>query len=83
MISNSNPKVIALNCRINLSQEKRASLEGIVHEHSPDVIVGCESHLDSTYTSNEVFPLGYTVIRRDRSLSGGGAFLLSSSPTSC
>ena len=50
-------------------------MEGLVHKHSPDVIVGCESHLDSTYTSSEVFPSGYTVIRRDRSLGGGGVFL--------
>ena len=50
-------------------------MEGLIHEHSPDVIVGCESHLDFTYTSSEVFPPGYTVIHRDRSLGGGGVFL--------
>ena len=50
-------------------------MKGLVHEYSPDVIVGCESHLDSMYTSSEVFPPGYTVIRRDRSLGGGGVFL--------
>ena len=52
-------------------------MEGLVHEHSPNVTVGCESHLDFTYTSSEVFPPGYTVIRRDRSLGvgGGGVFL--------
>ena len=48
-------------------------MERLVHEHSPDVIVGCESHLDSI--SSEVFPPGYTVIRRDCSLGGGGIFL--------
>ena len=72
MISNSKLKVISLNCRSIRSQEKRVSLEGLVHEHSPDVIVGCESHLDSTYTSSEIFAPGYTVICRDRSLGGGG-----------
>ena len=75
VISNSKLKVIFLNCQSIRSQEKRASLEGLAHEHSPDVIVGCESHLDSTYTSSEVFPSGYTVIRRDCSLGGGGVFL--------
>ena len=50
-------------------------MEGLIHEHSPDVIVGCESHLDSTYTSSKVFPPGYTVIHKDRSLGGGGVFL--------
>ena len=56
-------------------QEKQASFECLVYEHSLDVIVGCESHLDSTYTSSEVFPPGYSVIHRDRSLGGGGVFL--------
>lgn len=53
---------------------KRASLEGLVYEHSPDIIVGSESHLDSTYMSSEVFPSGYTVIHKDPSLGGGGVF---------
>ena len=47
-------------------------MEGLLHIHSPDVIVGCEFHLNSTYTSSEVFPPGYTVIYRDCSLGGGG-----------
>ena len=47
-------------------------MEGLLHIHSPDVIVGCEFHLNSTYTSSEEFPPGYTVIYRDRSLGGGG-----------
>ena len=75
MISNSKLKVISLNFQSIRSQEKRASLEGLVYEHSPDVIVGCESHLDSTYMSSEVFPSGYAVIRKDCSLGRGGVFL--------
>ena len=77
VISNSKLKVISLNCRSIRSQEKQASLEGLVHEHSPDVIIGCEFHLDSTYTSSKVFPSGYTIIRRDHSLGGDGVSLLS------
>jgi len=66
---------MSLNCRSIRSQEKRANLEGLVYEHLPDIIVGCKSHLDSTYTSSEVFPSGYTVVCRDHSLGGGGVFL--------
>ena len=68
-------KVISLNCRSIRSQEKRANLEVLVYEHIPDIIIGCESHLDSTYESSEVFPSGYTVLRKDCSLGGGRVFL--------
>ena len=52
VISNSKLKAISLNCRSIRSQEKQASLEGLVHEHSPDVIIGCESQLDSLLSSD-------------------------------
>ena len=68
-------KVICLNCRSIRSQEKRAILEGLVFEHSPDIIIGCESHLDNSIESSEVFPSEFIVIRKDRSLGGGGVFL--------
>ena len=48
VISNSKLKVTSLNCWSIRSQEKQASLGCLLHEHSPDIIVGCESHLDST-----------------------------------
>ena len=67
--------VICLNCISIRSQEKRATLEGLIFEHAPDVIIGCESHLDYTIVSSEVFSQGYTIIRKDRMLGADGVFL--------
>ena len=37
----------------------------------------CESHLDSSYNSSEIFPAGFTVIRKERvGGGGGGVFIL-------
>ena len=47
----------------------------MVDEHKPDIIIGCETHLDETYTSSEVFPQSYSIIRKDRCCGGGGVFL--------
>ena len=37
---------------------------------------GCVSHLDSSYNSSEVFPAGFTVIRKERMGRRGGGFVL-------
>ena len=43
--------------------------------NTPDIIVGCESHLDNSYTSSEIFPAGFNIYRKDRTAGGGGVFL--------
>ena len=43
------------------------------HDTLPCVLIGCKSHLNSRY---EIFPSGYTVICKDRSLGGGGCVFL-------
>ena len=47
----------------------------MVDEQKPDIIIGCETHLDETYTNSEVFPQGFSIIRKDRCYGGGGVFL--------
>ena len=37
--------------------------------------MGCESHLDHSYTSSEIFPAGFNIYRKDRAAGGGGVFL--------
>ena len=54
---------------------RRALLQAIVEEHQVDIVIGCESHLDDTYLTQEEFPSDYGVIRKDRNSSGGGVFL--------
>ena len=51
-------KVISLNCRSIRSTARRARLRALVYEHSPDIIIGCESQNDNPYSSAEVFPPG-------------------------
>ena len=46
-------KVISVNCCSMRSLSRQASLCGLIHEHKPDIIVGCKSHLDDSYTSSE------------------------------
>jgi len=67
-------KVISLNCCSLRSVGKRTTLKALVDENKPDIIIGCKTHLDETYTNNEVFPLGYSIIRKDRCC--GGVFLV-------
>ena len=43
--------------------------------HQADIVIGCESHLNDTYLTQEVFPSDYGVIRNDRNSSGGDVFL--------
>ena len=35
----------------------------------------CETHLDSSYFTSEVFPPNFAVYRKDRSIGGGGVFV--------
>ena len=47
-------------------------MQAFINEHSADIIIGCEFHLNSTYSYPEVFPTNFTVIRKDRNEGGGG-----------
>ena len=68
-------KVISVNCCSLRSTSRRARFCGLLQEHEPDIIVGCESHLDSSYLSSEIFPASFNICRKDRSAGGGGVFL--------
>ena len=67
--------MISVNCCSLRSPSRRARLCGLLYEHTPDIIVGCESHLDNSYTSSEIFPVGFNIYRKDRTAGGGGVFL--------
>ena len=47
---------VSLNCCSLRSNSKRASFLVIIEEHHPDLVCGCESHLDNTYHTSEIFP---------------------------
>ena len=59
-------------------------MDAMVDAVAPDIILGCESWLDSSITSASVFPEGYVAYRRDRpGDSHGGVFILVSSRLEC
>ena len=68
-------KVISLNCQSIRSTARRARLHALVYEHSPNIIIGCESQIDNSYSSTEVFPPGYCVLRKDHCEGAGGVFI--------
>ena len=74
-MSNFNLTVLSLNCRSIRSLEKRSKLLALIYEHNADIVIGCESHLDHTYLTSEVFPRDFTIIRKDRVIGGGGVFI--------
>ena len=72
-ISNHNKiKILSLNCCSLRSSEKRANFLALVDENNPDIICGCESHLDGQYYTADS---NFTVFSKDRVEGGGGVFL--------
>ena len=66
---------MSLNCCSIRSIARRARFHALVHEHLPDIILGCESQIDQSYSSTEVFPAGYCVLRKDCYNGAGGVFI--------
>ena len=70
-------KIMTMNCRGIKSLRKRAELYATLDRENPDILLGTESHLDSSVYNAEVFPedTGYNIIRKDRNKHGGGVFI--------
>lgn len=68
-------KVLSLNCNGIKSMKKKADFHAIAELHNPDIIIGCESKIDSSVSTQSVFPENYEVFRKDRTVSGGGVFV--------
>ena len=64
-----------MNCCSIRSQAKRGLLHALIAEHRAEIIIGCETHLDATYLSSEIFPSHFNVIRKDRNEGSGGVFI--------
>ena len=65
-------KMMSVNCCSVRSEEKQRQLFILTETHQPDVIFGCESHIDKSYSTSETFPPAYTTYRKDRAIGGGG-----------
>ena len=66
---------LSLNCCSLRSNSKRARFLALIEKCNPDIVCGCESHLDQSYHTPEVFPDHYNVFRKDRTVGGGGVFV--------
>jgi hypothetical protein len=52
--------------------KKRIDLHNLIETHKPNIIIGTESHLDSTIASSEIFPDNFqNPYRKDRKLGEG------------
>lgn len=67
-------KIISLNCN-GIKSPTKSEFLTLIDLHKPDIVLGCESKLDSTIPSYSVLPSTYDIFRKDRSLHGGGVFI--------
>ena len=68
-------KLLNINCRSLQSLCERNQLASILSHHNIDIVLGCESHIDESFLSAEILPNTYKIIRKDRSLGGGGVVI--------
>ena len=68
-------KLLNINCRSLRSMDKRAQLAALLSYYDIDIVLGCESHIDQSFLSSEILPNSYKIIRKVRSLGGGGVFI--------
>ena len=68
-------KAIVINCDGLKGQKSQADFRAAVNNIDPDIIMGCESKIDSSIASYSVFPQNYNIIPKDRDKNGGGVFL--------
>ena len=71
----NNVNILSLNCRSIRSVCKQGRLLALIEEHNVGIIIGCESHIDQSFPSSEIFPPNFTIYRKDRSVGGGSVFL--------
>ena len=65
---------MTMSCRS--AKSKIADIAAVIDQYKPDIIFGTESWLNSNIESNEIFPNGYKLFRKDRpdDCHGDGVF---------
>ena len=66
-------KIMTVNC-IGLKSKKK-KFYALIDSEQPDIILGTESHLDSSHSNSETIPGPYLALRKDRNINGGGVFI--------
>ena len=64
-----------INCNGLKSAKSKVDFQAAIAQHSPDIILGCESKLDDGIPTYSIFPDNYEVYRKDRNAFGGGVFV--------
>ena len=67
-------KVLIINCLSIV--DKKPLLENMIESTQADIVLGTESWLKSDHLSTAIFPNGFKVYRKDRTIKAGGAFVL-------
>ena len=68
-------KALSRNCNSVKSVNKQAEFLALLDLHQTDIVLGCESKIDSSIPTYLVFPNTYEVFRKGRSCHGGGVFI--------
>ena len=67
-----------MNCNSIKGNTKNCEFRALLHQYDPHVILGCESKIDNTFPTYNLFPSRYTEVHRkdrtDRTKHGGGVF---------
>ena len=58
--------LLMVNCCSLRSSTKRLQLAALIKKHDIDVVTGCESHLDTSYFTSEVFTTNYVAYRKEK-----------------
>ena len=70
-------KVLVVNCQSIRGANRKPLFHNMIESTKPDIVIGCESLLDNSISSAEVFPPDYKAYRKDRrDGSHGGVFTL-------
>jgi len=63
-------KMISVN--VNSLHGKTIQMDELLHSEQPDIVLCQETKLDCHISSSELFPVDFTIFRKDRNNSGGG-----------
>ena len=61
-----------ININFQSIKNKTAELGNVISTHDPDILIGTETWLNHTTTDNEIFPPGYSLLRKGRNDGYGG-----------
>ena len=69
-------KIMRVSCRsLKKKKKKKKKFYALIDSEQPDIILGTESHLDSSHFNSETFPAPYPALRKDRNINEGGVFI--------